>query len=1689
MEKTNIPLSHVPPDFQFDPDALWNNLIDLFKESYQKRDISGLQKSLNQIEYYSSTLKNYFSTSNNQKESRDLKLKKLYSMIISPFFDFITTVPFIDFSLQSRAAKLFSNICVRYQTRPELSDVHLSLEKALSLHKELFVQPRRLMRKNLPKAESANFLLFLSCVHHFLDDSDGDKLLEKYLDKIGCFETVSLISTLTLLRFYPTTEKCLEKIIKHLIPILENPISHQTTCAIFHYFDKTYSSANYNHFFDWKPYLRPIINSISTSINPSVSILDDEYNLFDDQQIDFPIGIIGGFDRESIPLYSSSFISSLLVEYEEEKDDTATVCSSLLTILNDFVNAFIPMITPHSNKAEGAVTFVSNLIKKFVSIKKRVKSMNKKQKVTDQTSQQFVKIVLPFVEVSLFNGPAPIQNEILNNVAKLADLSFDLTINGLVPFCMQNLVDPEMSTTSKMCFKVIKNLIPYLLNEEHIEDNLTKVPQIIEACLERCKNSLLENYYLGMTTLSDIAQFIMIPSDKEMNSKLSMKQRMAATAMINSLKVVIDCHFNHNKSLTSESSTQKGVSLNKNNEQQGANEAKTFIDKHFDCYFAAFDDSYIESIVLPYLIKHLKSASHASVLDSFTYQFTQYLANVKPDLITKVLSPQLEELFNKATVIKKTFWANILASTMVSCQTFSDNMSHYIEMIINLLSIKEEEKKEDDENDESNTNLECAHVLIQKLLTTIPKPNIVEWSNTEEGEFKWGKLYNESEVNPKWYQIDQKTINSAAETIFNSIKPHLIKFPSYSLKKQKIMSKILSSFFGLFEQRGKIGQIEFNDLHDNETFSSIEKAIFQFINEMLPSLQSYQSKEEILVLLSVGLVNHRSEFNKMNSICQNISRKKKKCQKPSRYYCLLSYLYEVSSSLYNYSYEVTSNVDLVLDNVLSSMDSEFDSISHQAFFILNHFAFKSKRINEDFVLKELSILESQDHNEYQLKSSILFFMKSNLSFIMNNVELLVRFFKALVTLKYEKGWKISEYLNSLFDSIELYRQTIHIDECKCWRDLNNEILSLPRKIDARYFYTIIRFIVFQDPPPSIEIVRFIVNSLKSSSDVNRLFALQSMSNILCRMKPIAPRKQYNSVDDFKSENKELLPFIDKMTTGFHCKPHHYVFYTGPSVFDPNDSKFAEIRKFLTEEVFVNEKIFTSLFESFALLHPKEDSPTFNTHIYGLWKGIGQIIKTPIVKYTKSLILRLLDARYISLTSPVLLTAICELIAGISRATKHWNQEEKKIAIDELLIPSCTPLIHTKGNDQSTMSVQVMASTIVGDWDFRRVQWLYELVKNQLSEIQCNKDQMNEVVLRSVMNFANIIYMQANEFFNEEFIHIMKEIIIPLFADMKKFKLDDLSYFANFLVCRLSLTRQYHPNDEKCQENYYGSPSFKSSKEMAALTFIDVFDKHKENMPELVALFLSEIFSGKMHDFSFFLPFVVERFKDICNIDSKLINITSGKFLHYGKNIMCKLGILQWENYGESIFEVLFENVIKKQIMDIKESLPWNSRLNLVGFLHALTFSHFFLFTKKEFMLLIDEVLPSFLSDSNQEVRKAALSLLKMLVCIAYSDDHELCSEKVKELFELANKDKNKINKNLFVAVSFASALLANVSVWFKDCPLWLPDIFNELERNYSQGNCKEEIKSTTTEFFTRHEGSDIPEIEDYKYSFTDRYFT
>lgn len=1717
----------LPPNYQFDQDALWNNLVALFKTSFEKRDLFNLKKALGQLEYYSNVGKQYLGATSDPKEITDAKIKKYYSMILSPLFDFITTLPFIDFGLQSQAAKLFAKLTRKYQYRPSPSEVHLSLQKTLDTFDELFIIPRRHMTKPLTALEVGYYIIFFGNIHYFFDDADGDVLLEKYLDKLGCPESVSFISTLSLLRFYPTSENCFKKIFNHIIPLIENPILNPVTSAVISYFTSVKVGSFNNKYFDWKPYLRSIFNVISSSLNSEVTILGDKLNTDDNKGFPTSIGIIGAFSKDSIPVFSSLFISSLLIEHDEEKGQETTVAKATLSILKDLVTAFVPMITPKSKKAENLVTFVVNIIYNFSSLYERINLLKKKDKeqveginISKELIDQFVTILLPFVQAALFNGKPSVQETMVNAVAPLAQLSYELTMNALVPFCLNNMVDPEMTATSKTCFNVIKNLIPTMLNEEHIEENYSKIPTIIDGALERCKNSMLKNYFLGMSVLSEIAQFISIPADKEMNSKLSIKQRMAATAMINSLEVIIKCHFEHNKRLTTDQSENPynnmltGTTLKDTPETIPSSNKKTHIkkpknhskdlDKRFECYFAAFDDSYIESIVIPNVLKQIKSASNAAFLNNYTYKFTKYLSRAKPDLIARSLAPKLEEFFVKSNTTRKSFWSQLLASTFVACPTFLEKIPHYVELINNLLAIKEESESKttnDDQDDEIECNFKCAQVLISELINKVPGPNIIDWSNSEENpnddKIKWGVVYKKYEIHPKWYEIDQNVINTTIDSIFKAVQPHMEKFASYTLKKQKIIDNILCNFMNLFNMRGKFGQLEFNDHHENETYTRIEKSIFVFINEMLQKLQSYKNKEEILSLLSNSLFNYNGNYIKFVQACDCLNKKKFNLilsekyagVKLTRYYCLLRFQQEVFSSLYNFDYIITPNVELVLDNVLSLVESEFASISHRAISILEKFSVYSPKIHNDYILKQLSILENPNKTEYQCKGAMLYLMKLSMKIIMRNPELIVRLFKALISLKYEKDWKISDYLNSLITAAEFYRSIIKIEESKVWRDFINDILNIPRTIDPRQFIFILRFIVFQEPVPSPEIVRFIINSLKNQSDANRLVSMSCLSHLLCIMKPVAPRSNFTAVEEFKGADG-LIPYVDKISVGFHCKPHHYVFYTGPSVFTEKTKKYDEIRKFLTDEIFNNDKIFAELFESFTLLHHTEDNPRLIKNIYDLWKGIGQIIRTSIVKHTKSLIFNVLDVSNIAKITPVQLATLCELIAGISRATKHWTAEEKKLAIDEILIPACTPIIRLKGCDLSTSCVQVMASSMIQDWDYRRVQWLFDIIEKIFSECLESKENIKEMVLRSGLNIGKAVFIEAGPIFNKEFIRIMKNILIPLFSDLKAFKLDFISSFASFITCRLQLTSIYHPQDSNKENNYYNAPSFKISNELASLPF-EIFDKGKKETPELIALFLSEIFTEYVGDYSFFVPFIAERFADIIEIDTKLIDITSGKFLHYGKNIICKLGFLAWKNLEEKLDDVLFDKIIKNDIMAKRESLPWNSKLNLVGFLHALTFSNIFLFTKKEFSIFIDDVIPSFLSDNSQEVRTAAQALLRVLVCIVYNDCWDKCAEKIAFYFQEAAKDKSKgkINKNLYIAVSFACALLDNTNVWFNGCPEWLPAIFDPLERTYSRGDCKVEIKNCVAEFFTRHRGKELPEIEDYKYSFSEGYFT
>ena len=97
MNKESI-IFNLHPDYQFDSEKTWNDLVDFFKISFQNQDISGMNKSLSQIKYYITTAKAYLNPKIDIEENIILQRKRC-TMILGPLFDLTTTIPFIDLHL------------------------------------------------------------------------------------------------------------------------------------------------------------------------------------------------------------------------------------------------------------------------------------------------------------------------------------------------------------------------------------------------------------------------------------------------------------------------------------------------------------------------------------------------------------------------------------------------------------------------------------------------------------------------------------------------------------------------------------------------------------------------------------------------------------------------------------------------------------------------------------------------------------------------------------------------------------------------------------------------------------------------------------------------------------------------------------------------------------------------------------------------------------------------------------------------------------------------------------------------------------------------------------------------------------------------------------------------------------------------------------------------------------------------------------------------------------------------------------------------------------------------------------------------------------------------------------------------------------------------------------------------------
>ncbi|KAH0787725.1 proteasome activator complex subunit 4B-like [Histomonas meleagridis] len=681
----------------------------------------------------------------------------------------------------------------------------------------------------------------------------------------------------------------------------------------------------------------------------------------------------------------------------------------------------------------------------------------------------------------------------------------------------------------------------------------------------------------------------------------------------------------------------------------------------------------------------------------------------------------------------------------------------------------------------------------------------------------------------------------------------------------------------------------------------------------------------------------------------------------------------------------------------------------------------NNELSIEMINKQLQILEDNNKTEVQFYG-VNDFLDKCIENLIENPKLLSRYLKAFITQPIDKEWEFDISNRNVLLSV--YR--INIDEpCEEWDKLMKELPNLKRTIPNSIFYQIINFCIHQNSKSIKEIIKILLDELLIDSTGDCIICL---SYLLKKAKPIAKKTFVPYSPDIYS---------DRETVGFYCKPYQVIKYEEPSIF-PNDG-FDYVRNsvinFLCEEGMIHK-----VFQKFVTINPEttetngRKKPDLN--FLPIWKRFTQILKDKMIPLMKELIHYLDQA-------PITVKCACKAFTGFSRGLKHWAENDKEVAIKEILIPTITKILSLKQNDE--FQPGIFAFEIVADLNYHRFNWLNEILIKMLEESNGNS-------LSNALKVAGGIFTEYDISFQNEYISILKNVILPKFDDLSQHMPSTISALAEFVVARNSAL---------------SSPNVDSS--ILDVIFKLIFDKNFGKNDELLAIFVSQLMN--MIEFcQKFMPYIAERFDKFLLMDSNI----STRFQELTSNSVQKTAVLMWGLDCEQ-----FKLILKK----IKETMPlitWFTKLNVIEFIQISVFSSVFLFTKEIYEEILFEVLPLFVKEENGDIINGLLDTFVQVISILYVDGYDKLADETIE--KLRQKENNQF------AIYSACALLSIVRCW-KDVPKWLPIMFEELEKLfYSKNKLSGIIVGAVKEFWSRHEYVKLPEIEDFKYSFSLGYF-
>jgi hypothetical protein len=501
--------------------------------------------------------------------------------------------------------------------------------------------------------------------------------------------------------------------------------------------------------------------------------------------------------------------------------------------------------------------------------------------------------------------------------------------------------------------------------------------------------------------------------------------------------------------------------------------------------------------------------------------------------------------------------------------------------------------------------------------------------------------------------------------------------------------------------------------------------------------------------------------------------------------------------------------------------------------------------------------------------------------------------------------------------------------------------------------------------------------------------------------------------------------FDNAVIGFIDEPRRVKVRVAPAVASAN-----EIRQFLVE--YFTPENSQNFFD--GLIHLRSLQRKIQGDFCRLWMDLFLQLGTPLIELFEPLLNVENDTREFLVVS-------AELVTGLLHATKYWSEKDGQVAIDRIFIPHFTRLLQKTQSDYSSL-IYSSLQTLFGDTDFRRRLWIVDIARSLIRDRQTLKNGI-QVLIALADQSHPAAFSLVNELITSEvlpMVHPLSELTTTLVSDLAEL-------LSSPLAKGISTLDKY---DFGC----------------VPLMFERVFDEEFEMSKDHLAIFLRHLHLERKSGLARTLPFIAERIVQIFSLRNDVTRVGEQSV----EKLPQPLAVLPWNEDLEALGKVL--DSLRKMF----PGLQWFIKEMILRFVYQLCFTHMFDLPKEVLVGVSQKMLPLFIQDERVELRESGVKLTRMLILVLY--------DSLGQFYELAVEGQ----ENGVISAANGSALLGAVSL-LNGLPEWLPRLFIFLEvAHRRQHMYAKAIEVEFADFWKRAGPMEVPEIEDFRYCFSQNYF-